>query len=101
MSKKSDHIVTWAYGRMKFEDGVRPVIMKHVQPAMYHAFFIDGAAVRRRYVLATEVSKYFTEWSSEMCQVKKVVRRFLGKNLLSRKPREITTPVRKALKEAL
>jgi len=92
----------YMYGRMAFEDGLRPVIMKR-GTKLFHAFFVDSSAISRRYVLLKE-EKYFDEWANSndnMKEVKRVARFMIHKSRISGIKREMTKATRKVFREIL
>jgi len=92
----------WLYGRMHFEDGVRPVLMCR-GTKYFHAFFLDSCFILRRYVLFKEL-KYFTEWANINTDpkiIKQCIRKFLNKSKIHGLSRQMTKAIKRSLQSGL
>jgi hypothetical protein len=92
----------YLYGRMHFEDGYRPVLMKR-GTKYFHAFFVDSSSILRRYVLFKE-EKFFDEYANSvnnLKEIKRIARFMRGKSRISGMKREMTKATKAVFKEIL
>ena len=92
----------YLYGLMHFEDGVRPVLMWRANK-YFHAIYIDGIFLVKRYVLFHE-EKFFKEHANsntDLKEVKRIARFMKSKSKCCGMKREMTKAIKNIIKEVL